>query len=212
MTRLTIVLVLNVVLIAALVIVGLTAHSIGVLAEGGDYLGDAAAVCVALVAIWLSQRSPTTKRPLGYPNATKLAALVNGGWLLGLSILIAMSASYRLLNHPSHVNGLPVFVVSGISAALMLVGALILGGDADGDEGDLNVRAVLLDTAADAAAAAGVAITGGVIYATNRWYWLDPAVALVIAVVIGYHALGLVREVLTALNDARPVPATDESP
>jgi Co/Zn/Cd efflux system component len=51
--------------------------------------------------------------------------------------------------------------------------------------------AVLLDTIADAAAAVGVAATGGIILATGGWYWLDPAVALVIAVVIGYHALAL---------------------
>ncbi len=194
----TIVLVLNVVLIAALVVVGLTTHSIGVLAEGGDYLGDAAAIGVALFAIWLSQRSATTRRPDGYPNATNVAALLNGGWLLVLCILIAVSASYRLLHHSSHVNGLPVLVVSGIAAVLMLVGALILGGDAKGedDDGDLNMRAVLLDTAADAAAAAGVAVTGGVIYATGGWNWLDPAVALVISVVIGFHAVALVREIL----------------
>jgi cobalt-zinc-cadmium efflux system protein len=78
-----------------LVIVGLTAHSIGVLAEGADYLADAAAICVALLAIWLSHRGPTPRRPLGDPNATKVAALVNGAWLLLLSILVALSAALR---------------------------------------------------------------------------------------------------------------------
>jgi cobalt-zinc-cadmium efflux system protein len=53
----------------------------------------------------------------------------------------------------------------------------------------LNIEAVLLDTAADAAAAGGVAVSGAVILATGGWYWLDPAVALVIAVVVGYHGL-----------------------
>jgi cobalt-zinc-cadmium efflux system protein len=212
-SRLTIVLLLNLALITALVIVGLTAHSIGVLAEGADYLADAAAICISLLAIWLSHRSPTTRRPLGYRNATKVAALVNGGWLLLLSILVALGAALRLVNHTSHVTGLPVLVVSGIAASLMLIGALILrGADADDDDGDggLNMRAVLLDTAADAATAAGVALTGAVIYATNGWYWLDPAVALVIAVIVGYHALALVREVVAALRDARPASCTRE--
>jgi cobalt-zinc-cadmium efflux system protein len=213
--RLTIVLLLNLALITALVIVGLTAHSIGVLAEGADYLADAAAICLSLLAIWLSHRSPTTRRPLGYRNATKVAALVNGGWLLLLSILVALGAALRLVSHTSHVSGLPVLVVSGIAASLMLIGALILrGADADDDDGDgdggLSMRAVLLDTAADAAAAAGVALTGAVIYATNGWYWLDPAVALVIAVIVGYHALALVREVVAALRDARPASCTRE--
>ncbi|MGD0069156.1 MAG: hypothetical protein ABSB76_37755 [Streptosporangiaceae bacterium] len=48
----------------------------------------------------------------------------------------------------------------------MLAGALVLRGD-DGSD-DLNVRAVLLDTAADAAAAAGTAVSGAVILAAPR--------------------------------------------
>jgi hypothetical protein len=51
-----------------------------------------------------------------------------------------------------------VLIVSGIAAAVMLAGALVLGGDDDGEE-DLNVKAVLLDTAA----AARVAVSGAVI-------------------------------------------------
>ena len=66
---------------------------------------------------------------------------------------------------------------------------------------------LLLDTVADAAAAAGVAVTGGIILATGGWYWLDPAVALVIAVVVAYHALVLVRKVLSRIRPA----ATDKA-
>ena len=66
------------------------------------------------------------------------------------------------------------------------------------------MRAVLLDTAGDADAAAGVAVTGAVILATGRLDWLDPAVALLIAVVIGYHAVRLLRDVKEALT--RPAP------
>jgi cobalt-zinc-cadmium efflux system protein len=73
-----------------------------------------------------------------------------------------------------------------------------VGGDLDSDDGaeDLNVKAVLLDTAADAAAAGAVAVTGAVILATRGWYWLDPAVALALAMVIGYHAVLLIWRVL----------------
>lgn len=200
--RLTIVLTLNLSLIAALVVVGLTAHSIGVLAEGGDYLADAAAICVSLFAIWLSRRPPTSSRPQGYPKATKVAALVNGAWLLVLTVLVVMGALQRLATRVPHVDGLPVLIVSAVAAVVMVVGALILGGDADDhdDDRDLNVRAVLLDTVADAAAATGVAITGGVILVRGGWYWLDPVVALVFAVVIGYHVLALLRDVVSALR------------
>jgi cobalt-zinc-cadmium efflux system protein len=78
----------------------------------------------------------------------------------------------------------------------------LLGTDVDNDgDDDLNVRAVLLDTAADAAAAAGVAVTGGVIYATHGLYWLDPGVALVISALVGYQAGRLLTRVRTSLNE-----------
>jgi Co/Zn/Cd efflux system component len=90
--RLSIVLVLNLVLVTGLVAVGLSAHSLGVMAEGADYLADAAAIVVYLLAIWLSNRPTTPTRPQGFPKAPAFAALVNGGWLLLLSLLVIAGA------------------------------------------------------------------------------------------------------------------------
>jgi cobalt-zinc-cadmium efflux system protein len=189
-------LLLNLGLVTALLLVGLAAHSLAVFAAGADYLADATAIGISLLAIWIASR------PRGHPQATTIAALVNAGWLLILNIAIIVAAIQRLAAGAHHVEGLPVLIVSAIAAAVMLAGALILGGDADDDDGtaDLNVTAVLLDTAADAAAAAGVAASGVIILSVGGWYWLDPAVALVIAVIIGYHALKLTRKITAALR------------
>ena len=197
--RLTVVLALNLGLVAALVAVGITAHSLAVLAEGSDYLLDAAGVAVALLAIRLSARPAGRTRP----SPTDVAALVNSGWLLVLEVLVIGAATERLLTRTPQVHGLPVLIVSGVAALTMTAGALVLRADTDDDDAqgrDLSVAAVLLDTVADAAAAAGVAATGGIILATAGWYWLDPAVALIIAVVIAYHALALLRKVLARLR------------
>jgi len=141
-----------------------------VLAEGVDYLADATAVAASLLAIWMSNRLPTVKHPHGYPKATLLAAAVNAVWLLVLSLLVAAGATSRLVTGAHEVHGLPVLIVGGIAAMVMVVGALILGGDVDDlddDDDSLNMRAVFLDTAADAGAAAGVAVAGGIILATG---------------------------------------------
>jgi cobalt-zinc-cadmium efflux system protein len=209
--RLVVVLVLNLALVVGLVAVGVTAHSLAVLAEGGDYLLDAAGVGVALLAISLSARPPNQARPEGHPNATNIAALVNGGWLLAFELLVAGAAIDRLITRTPQVDGLPVLVVSSIAALVMTVGALVLRGDegdGEGKERDLSVAAVLLDTIADAAAAAGVAAAGGIILATRGWYWLDPAVALAIAVIVACHAVALIRKVR---NRSRSTAATSKS-
>jgi cobalt-zinc-cadmium efflux system protein len=202
--RLLIVLVLNLALVGALVVVGVTAHSLAVLAEGGDYLLDAAGVGVALLAIRLSARPAGRTRRDGAPTASNVAALINSGWLLVLEVLVAAAAADRLTTGVPQVDGLPVLIVSGIAAVVMTGGALILRGDDEDEAGehDLSVAAVLLDTIADAAAAAGVAATGAIILATGSWYWLDPVIALVIALVVAYHAIVLIRKVIVRLRPA----------
>jgi cobalt-zinc-cadmium efflux system protein len=212
MERLAVVLALNLGLVAGLVAVGAAAHSLAVLAEGGDYLLDAAGVGVALLALRLSAHSATRERPERRPTATSVAALINAGWLLILELLVAASAADRLLTHTPQVDGLAVLIVSGVAALVMTAGALVLRGD-DNDDGeagerDLSVAAVLLDTIADASAAAGVAAAGGIILATGGWYWLDPAVALAIALVIAWRAAALIRKVIRRLQSRAPVGGT----
>jgi cobalt-zinc-cadmium efflux system protein len=201
--RLVAVLVLNLGLVAALVAAAVRAHSLAVLAEGGDYLLDAAGAGVALLALRLAR--PVHGRLSGRPNATNVAALINSGWLLVLELLVAGTAAYRLVTGTPPVDGLPVLIVSGIAALVMTAGALILRGDPDHEDEDedatsgpdLSIAAVLLDTIADAAAAAGVAVAGAIILIVKGWYWLDPAVALAIAAIVACHALALIRKILS---------------
>jgi cobalt-zinc-cadmium efflux system protein len=208
-TRLWVVLAINLVLIGVLAVVGWWANSLGVLAAAGDYLADSGAVVIALLAVWLASRPPSPRRPLGYARATTWAALVNALLLLGYEAVVVVQATRRLLEGAQEVDGLAVLVVSGSAAIAMVAAALVLRGDVEGDddtEGDrANMRAVMLDTVADAAAAAGVAVTGAVIAVTGGWYWLDPTVALAIAVVIGYHVVLLLRDVVASLHaSSRP--------
>ncbi len=191
---------LNLALVVALVIVGVTAHSLKVLAAGVDYLADAAAIAVSLFAIQLARRPERSgsarechqHRRVGQRRLAARAQRLTRG-----------TATRRLVSGVPEVHGLPVLIVERHRCrGDVLAGALIIGTDvedADGNE-DLNIKAVLLDTAVDAGAAAGVAVTGAIIFVTGRWNWLDPAVALAIAVVIGYHAGGLIWRVLGALG------------
>jgi cobalt-zinc-cadmium efflux system protein len=189
--RLALVLLLNGGMVIALVIVGLTAHSLGVLAAGGDYLGDAAGVALSLTALRMSRHEH------GHPRATSYAALANASFLLIVTIIVIVEALRRLLDGAPHVDGLPVIIVSVIAGLVMAVCAFIIG---TVEEGDLNMRSVMLDTLADGVSAAGVAASGAIILATNSTYWLDPAVALGIAAIIAYHAIKLIHDVLLVLR------------
>lgn len=101
--------------------------------------------------------------------------MVNASVLLIVTLLVIGEAIRRLIQGPPVVDGLPVLAVSLVATAVMVAGVLVLGTDAGRE--DLHMRSVLFDTAADAVASGAVAISGAIIYATGRLYWLDPALA-----------------------------------
>jgi cobalt-zinc-cadmium efflux system protein len=190
--RLVIVLALNLAMIVALVVVGLASHSLGVIAAGGDYVADSTAIVLGIVAVTIRDRVGP------HSQATTYVALVNGTALLFVTGFVLTEAVMRLVNGTPDIHGLPVLVVSSVAAAFMIAGVFILGRDAGRE--DLHMRSVLLDTVADALAAAGVAVGGAVIYATGRFFWIDSAISIVIAVIIGVGAMRLLRDVVRALR------------
>lgn len=188
--RVGLVLGINLAMVLALLLVGFFAHSLGVLASGADYLGDAFGAGLALLALRLSRRQDG--------RATSFAALVNASLLLIVTLAVIVEAIYRLSTGAPPIHGAPVVVVSLIAAGAMIACALILG-----DVGsDLGMQSVMLDSVADAAAALGVAISGGVILLTGGTYWLDSLVALAIALVVAFHAIKLLRKVVLELRQA----------
>ena len=196
--RLRLVLVLNVVLAAALVVVGFVAHSLGLFAAAGDTVTDVAAVLLSLFAVRLARRSPTAQRSFGYHRSTILAAQANAAAILVVSVVIVVEG-IRRLDHTPTVHGGPMLVVAGIAALVNIAAAFLLGGD-----DDLNMRAVMLDSVGDAAANAGVAVSGAVILATSGAEWLDPVVSIVIAVVIAVRAVRLLKQTADVLLESTP--------
>jgi cobalt-zinc-cadmium efflux system protein len=193
------VLALNLVLAVALVVVGFAANSLGLFAAAGDTVTDVGAVLLSLLAVRLTRRSPTAQRSFGYHRSTILAAQANAVAILAVTALIAVEAVHRL-QHPQAVDALPVLIVAGIAALVNGAAALVLAGDRH----DLNMRAVLLDTLGDATANAGVAASGAVILLAGGYEWLDPAVSIAIAAVIGVRAIRLLAQAADVLLESTP--------
>ena len=105
--RVTLVLMLNLAMIAALVIAGLAAHSLALVSEGADFFADSAALGLGLLAIHLRDRHRSEK-------ATTWVALINGLWLVLLSVWVAVAAVVRLVHGSPEVHGLPVLITSAM--------------------------------------------------------------------------------------------------
>jgi cobalt-zinc-cadmium efflux system protein len=203
--RLSIVLALNLALIGGLVVTGLAAHSVGVLATAGDTLADSVALALGLIAVVLRDRDPNhprANRPIAF------VALINATILIAVTVGVAVGAIVRLREGSPAVLGLPMAVISLITLAVMVAGALVLGLSAHRE--DVHMKSVLLDTLADAAAAAGVLAAGTVIWLTGGFYWLDPVIALVLAVVIGFVGVRLAVQAVAALRGGTDIDFDDD--
>ncbi|NEN07729.1 cation transporter [Diaminobutyricibacter tongyongensis] len=194
-SRILIVLGLNAALIVGLVVAGVLAHSVSVLAAAGDTIADCFALVLGLIAIALRDRNPDR------PNAQRpivAAALVNATLLLIVTATVAIEAVSRLREGSPPVEGLPMVIVSVITVLVMLAGAFVLGRSA-ADE-DLHMRSVLIDALADAAAAAAIAVAGAIILVTDSFYWLDPVLALGVSVLIAIAGIQLIVKAIAALR------------
>ena len=112
---------------------------------------------------------------------------------------IGWEAVQRFSN-PAPVAGMTVSVVAAIGVAVNGISAwLFMAGSKD----DLNIRGAYQHMAADAAISLGVVVSGLAIMATG-WTWLDPAVSLVIVVLIVVSTWALLRESLQLVLAAVP--------
>jgi cobalt-zinc-cadmium efflux system protein len=197
--RLVLALVVDLTLVAGEATGAVFAHSTGLVATAAHDLADAAALGLALVATRLALRPATAARSFGYHRATILAALANATAIVIVALGVVALGAYRLA-HPSHVQGTLVVIVAA-GGLLGNAGAALLLRE---HTKDLNFRAVALHFTGDAAAALGVIVAGTVILATGRFEAIDPAVALLITLLIGAEAWRLVRASLEVLLESTP--------
>jgi len=197
--RLVLALSIDLILVGGETAGGVLAHSSGLVATAGHDLADAAALVLALVATRLALRPATPAKSFGYHRATILAALANATAIVMVAVGVVVLAAFRLA-HPAQVHGALVVIVATGGLLGNAVAALVLREPTR----DLNVLAVALHFTGDAVAALGVIVAGAVILATGRFEALDPAVALLIAILIGAEAWRLVRASLDVLLEATP--------
>lgn len=195
--------VIGIVLNGAFVVVeaaaGLITGSLALLADAGHNLSDVLGLVLAWGAVRLGRRAPTRRRTFGWRRSTIMAALLNAVLLLVAVGGIAWEA-VRRAQEPVPVPGVAIMVVAGLG---FLVNAATAALFLSSRRHDLNARGAYLHMAADAAVSLGVVASGAAILATG-WNWLDPAVSLVIAVVILAGTWGLLREAVDLSLDAVP--------
>ncbi|MDE2843239.1 MAG: cation diffusion facilitator family transporter [Chloroflexota bacterium] len=182
------------------VIGGLVSGSLALLADAGHMLTDAAAIVMALVAIWIGQREASVERTFGYHRTEILAALANTFTLWLIAGWILFEAYHRIRFPESEVIGLPVLLV-GIGGFLVNVAAAWILHRSSGES--LNVEGAFQHVLADLLGSVGVIISAILIMAFN-WQIADPILSVVIAFLIVYNTRRLIVSILNVLLEGAP--------
>ena len=184
-------------------VAGWLTNSLALLADSGHMLTDAAAIALALFAVRIARQPRNPRKTFGYYRAEILAALANAVTLVLIVGGIAWEAYDRFMN-PPEVMGFEMMLVAVAGLIVNLIGAKILhGGHSHSHGHSLNVQGVFLHIIGDALGSVA-AITAGVLMWWKGWLWADPAVSVLIGVIILYGAVKLINESVHVLMEGTP--------
>lgn len=184
--------------VALTFVAGVRAHSLALISEAGHNVSDFLALLLSFVAVYFQTRPATDSKTFGYQRAGVLAAFLNAITLIVLSVWIAIEAVHRL-NTPVHVQPKLMMIVAaagvlmnGIIAALLWTASR-----------DVNIRSTFIHMLGDTLSTAAVILGGAAIIWTGK-NWIDPLLSILIAALILWSAISIVRETLNILLEGTP--------
>ena len=185
--------------VVAEVVGGILSGSLALIADAGHMLTDAAAILMALIAMWIGERKASVARTFGYYRTEVLAALINvfALWLIGAWVLFE---AYHRFKHGSDIDGWPVLGVGMGGLLVNIVAAWILHRSS---QHSLNVEGAFQHVLADLLGSVGVVLSA-VLVLSFGWTIADPILSVVIVMLIVIGTRPLITRVFHVLLEGAP--------
>ena len=181
------------------IVAGILSGSLALLADAAHMLTDAAAIALALFAMWISNRPAFIERTFGYYRTEVLAALFNVVSLWVIAGWIFFEAYHRFREVPEVAGGI-VLVAGGVGLVVNLIAVWILRRSAGHS---LNVEGAFRHVMADLMGSIGVVISG-VLTLAFGWWIADPILGVLIGALILAGSWRLVGKVFRVLLEGTP--------
>lgn len=197
----------NLTVVLAKVLVGLAAHSLAVLGDALHSSVDAVNNILALVVVRVASRAPDEDHPYGHGKFETLGALALVGFLSITCFELARNAVEHLL-----VSHAPP-IVSDVQLLILVAGLGVNGLVAWYEQRrgvELKSELLVADAAhtrSDVYISVGVIV--GLLLARQGLWWADPAIALMIALLIVRVAYQITQRTVPILVDERALPKDD---
>ena len=181
------------------IVAGILSGSLALLADAAHMLTDAAAIALALFAMWISNRPASIERTFGYYRTEVLAALFNVVSLWVIAGWIFFEAYHRFREVPEVAAGI-VLVAGGAGLVVNLIAVWILRRSAGHS---LNVEGAFRHVMADLMGSIGVVISG-VLTLAFGWWIADPILGVLIGALILAGSWRLAGKVFRVLLEGTP--------
>jgi cobalt-zinc-cadmium efflux system protein len=178
---------------------GWLSGSLALLSDAAHMLTDVGALGLALVAAYLATRRADGKRTFGYRRAEVLAAQVNVGALVLLSVWIGWEAVERLRRPHGAIDLRLMAAIAAVGLAANVTILWVLH-----RERSLNARSAFLHVVSDTISSVAILAGAGAMSVWPETWWLDPALSLAIAGLIVWGAARLVLEITDILMEGVP--------
>lgn len=189
----------NVLVVIAELAVGFYAGSLALVGDALHNLTDSLALVIALVAVRLEKRAPTTEKSFGYQRAGVLAAFINSGMLMAFTLLLFREAWERL-QQPHAVQ--PALMLITATVALLVNTATALSIRHDSRD-DVNLRGAFIHMVGDAISSAGIIVAALIIRVTGAPQW-DAIISIFIGLLILWSSYGVLKESVNLLLEGTP--------
>jgi cobalt-zinc-cadmium efflux system protein len=178
---------------------GFHSGSLALVSDAGHNFTDALALVLAAIGVYMQSKPADSVKTFGYHRAGVLTAFVNALTLVVIAIFIFYEAWQRFL-HPRHIEEWTMFWVA--LAALALNGGIMWGLKRDKDR-DLNIRAAFVHMLGDAVSSIGI-IAGAIAIHFTGLAVIDPALSVLIGILIVWTAWDIIQESLNVLLEGLP--------
>lgn len=173
--------------------------SVGLLSDALESFVNLAGAVMALAMLAIASKPPDRDHNFGHGKAEYFSSGVEGALIVVAAISIAYAAGMRLI-HPKPVEKLDIgLAVSFGASAINLITSKILAKAAK-KYNSITLEANSQHLMTDVWTSAGVLIGVGAVKLTG-WIWLDPAVAIAVALNILLTGFKLVSKSISGLMD-----------
>ncbi|MDM8352831.1 cation diffusion facilitator family transporter [Brevundimonas diminuta] len=180
-------------------VIGLWTGSIAVISDAFHTFSAVGGVIVALVATKLARRSADESRSFGWFRAEIIGALVNGGFLLAMAIVVIVMAAMRL-SEPVH---LPTGPMLWVAAGGLLTEFVALGLMWRQSKDDLNMRGAFWHVIQTFVGSLLIIVTALIIRFTG-FLLIDPLLGMAFGFVLIWASWGILRDAAHLLMEGTP--------